>query len=1235
MNQTANIFMLIFLPLLLRGQVNWDATSIWLNQGEIIQVEAPEYSRQVRVSLMDSKTKEWRIWQTSHIPEDANGSIYFRVPHHIQRSKVRFEWNGYDPLPYSFYTGKSNFSTRATDPGERNNFLARTELAHAEVMYMDLPGKVEEDESSEVEESDIWKLIGNTLYFFNQRRGLQILDLSNPTAPEFIARYRLPASGEQMYVSEDGEFIFLFVTPPHQAWPYHSNLQILQFEDGTIRKVTDIKLAGHYRDSRMVGETLHIVCEKWENETTSWNGWNFNYSSVLTSFDLDNPKEVEKISEITLAGSPQVTYATNQHLVVVTRDPKDYYNGHLARVFDLNDLSKVPQELSIIQAGGRILDKFKIRISGDTITLISQAIRNSNWNSRYSLLENFNIKTGELQGSLELAERETLYATKFDGHYAYIVTFLRVDPLFIVDLRDPSNPNLLSELIVPGWSEYLEVLDDQLFAVGVENSQVTASLFDISDKSNPFLSQRFYMGDENEYSWSEANYDEKAIGKVPPEGLFFIPYQTWAEGNELNKLQILKHENGLLEKGGQIDHRVVARRSFTDTTGHYLFSISGEELVVSNILDTNNAFEVRRLALAWTTERTHIFGENTLQIESTPTNGWGWGYISQEQNVTIRLTPTTDFDELLYQMDAGAGNLLGSLADGNLAHLAIHNQGKLIYKIFEVDEEEIKLLAEIETKTMSTPIPSAFEGFILENNQICWATKAASQSNIHPYLRMSAEIASDFFYPYPYNSTSVLDIQLFSFETGMVNSTIAMESNASLLIMGSQIRGPFKIGDKLLYGSSKEVDHYFNYFTVSENNSTLFQIDISNPQFPVLEEPIPVPGLLTGAQANQVVDGTGYLYFENQNVQLGNFRPVPLFLGDSINLKEFGRSMTVCAYDGSNLYFLDELDLSETTGPIAINNDFMYIAHSQRNEKGVDAYRVQENGSLLLMDTLFASHNIQELLTEETVLVGKSISGIHTSQQLWEWPTHSLSGNFYLNLKNFSASSTGLAISSGNYGVEWIPTPNNQTQTSQSNPYNFISPPPDAFVTQVLVPYYNPTTGESWTSETGGWTAPEGWIKGTREEYDANQKSNSRRSGSFNDWQELNTENIYVFELEEAPIFFDANATKAWKFRPNTAIDHQVEKLDGSWKKQTWFGNFYDLSFPWIYHTELQWLYFSESSHGSFWLWSKELGWIWTNASAFPYCFSNSNVGWLYLDLKDRTSLRYYNFKSEDWFKLN
>ena len=68
-----------------------------------------------------------------------------------------------------------------------------------------------------------------------------------------------------------------------------------------------------------MGDTLHIVTEEWKNEATEWKGWNFNYSTVLSSFDLEDPEEIKKTSEITTAGSPQVIFATNEKLAVVTR----------------------------------------------------------------------------------------------------------------------------------------------------------------------------------------------------------------------------------------------------------------------------------------------------------------------------------------------------------------------------------------------------------------------------------------------------------------------------------------------------------------------------------------------------------------------------------------------------------------------------------------------------------------------------------------------------------------------------------------------------------------------------------------------------------------------------------------------------------------------------------------------------------------------------------------------------
>jgi hypothetical protein len=50
--------------------------------------------------------------------------------------------------------------------------------------------------------------------------------------------------------------------------------------------------------------------------------------------------------------------------------------------------------------------------------------------------------------------------------------------------------------------------------------------------------------------------------------------------------------------------------------------------------------------------------------------------------------------------------------------------------------------------------------------------------------------------------------------------------------------------------------------------------------------------------------------------------------------------------------------------------------------------------------------------------------------------------------------------------------------TNSNNPYGFIPPAADSINTQALVPYYNPTTGQTWTAGSGGWTAPSGWLQG-------------------------------------------------------------------------------------------------------------------------------------------------------------
>ena len=100
---------------------------------------------------------------------------------------------------------------------------------------------------------------------------------------------------------------------------------------------------------------------------------------------MGDPEKPEEIYSETTLGSPRVIFATSDHLVVVVRDPKNYYQGHLVRVYDLTDSSKIPREISLIQPGGRILDKYKIRIHENTLTLISQAYRENQWSQAVSL----------------------------------------------------------------------------------------------------------------------------------------------------------------------------------------------------------------------------------------------------------------------------------------------------------------------------------------------------------------------------------------------------------------------------------------------------------------------------------------------------------------------------------------------------------------------------------------------------------------------------------------------------------------------------------------------------------------------------------------------------------------------------------------------------------------------------------------------------------------------------------
>jgi len=122
---------------------------------------------------------------------------------------------------------------------------------------------------------------------------------------------------------------------------------------------------------------------------------------------------------------------------------------------------------------------------------------------------------GELPNSRRPEEigkpNEALYGVRFLGDRAHAVTFEQVDPLYVIDLADPGDPRIAGELAVPGFSDFLHpVTDDLLLGLGTPaGGGVKLELFDVSDIARPLSRGATLLGGPG--SFSEASRDRHAF----------------------------------------------------------------------------------------------------------------------------------------------------------------------------------------------------------------------------------------------------------------------------------------------------------------------------------------------------------------------------------------------------------------------------------------------------------------------------------------------------------------------------------------------------------------------------------------------------------------------------------------------------------------------------------------------------------------------------------------------------
>lgn len=169
---------------------------------------------------------------------------------------------------------------------------------------------------------------------------------------------------------------------------------------------------------------------------------------------------------------------------------------------------------------------------------------------------------GALKG---LAKGERIFSGRMIGEKGYLVTFRQTDPLFTLDLRDPTNPRVVGELKVNGFSSYIHPMgDDLLLTIGQDaddSGRVTGvhlQVFDVKDPAHP--TRKFHEKVATKgYSSSQAQYDHHAFMYDPITKTLAFPISEGDGSRYFNGLAVysLDAKKGFKRKG-KLDHATLA-----------------------------------------------------------------------------------------------------------------------------------------------------------------------------------------------------------------------------------------------------------------------------------------------------------------------------------------------------------------------------------------------------------------------------------------------------------------------------------------------------------------------------------------------------------------------------------------------------------------------------------------------------------------------------------------------------
>ena len=402
-----------------------------------------------------------------------------------------------------------------------------------------------------VDESDLVKNDGKYIYSVNKSE-LVITD-SNNGDPKVISKTTLSENGEAvsgLFVNGDRLAVIL-ESYRYSIESLNVRLLILDISDKeNVKEIKNIGQNGYYANSRMIGNTVYLLSNYWlkdniekdkpETYVPCVDGKSIDASKICIIEDFENPTYLvvsafdltsgEVLDSTAVLGGAENVYCNTENLYYTFTKNSRTDDGKKVEYKTATTIVKLSlgEELETVATGvvaGRPLNQFSMDEYNGNLRIVTTVETQTTYKNKSNATESYSstsdnalyVLDGALKrvGAIEkLAEGERVYSVRFDGEIGYFVTFRQVDPLFTVDLSNPQKPEILSELKIPGFSEYLHPFGEgKLFGFGksaTELGQVEGlkiSMFDVSDPEN--VSENHVT--KIDAPWSEASENHKAI----------------------------------------------------------------------------------------------------------------------------------------------------------------------------------------------------------------------------------------------------------------------------------------------------------------------------------------------------------------------------------------------------------------------------------------------------------------------------------------------------------------------------------------------------------------------------------------------------------------------------------------------------------------------------------------------------------------------------------------------------